>query len=45
MIQMNKKVSEIQQKRSLLMNPGKKKDFDELESWMIEEFFVPYQAS
>ncbi|VVB86696.1 Uncharacterised protein [uncultured archaeon] len=45
MIQMNKKMSEIQQKRSLLINPGKKKESDELESWMIEEFFVPYQAS
>ncbi|SNQ60050.1 hypothetical protein MNV_1560003 [Candidatus Methanoperedens nitroreducens] len=45
MIRMNKKVSEIHQKRSLLINPVKKKDSDELESWMIEEFFVPYQAS
>ncbi len=45
MIQMNKKMYEINQKRSLLINPVKKKESDELESWMIEEFFIPYQAS
>ncbi|KCZ73149.1 hypothetical protein ANME2D_00208 [Candidatus Methanoperedens nitroreducens] len=40
---MNKK-SEINQKRPALINEAKKV-FDELESWVIEEYFVPYQAS
>jgi hypothetical protein len=42
---MNKKMSEINQKRSVLMSVVKKKGYDKLESWMIEEYFVPYQAS
>ncbi|MFZ2411648.1 MAG: hypothetical protein WAW23_08775 [Candidatus Methanoperedens sp.] len=41
---MNKKISEIHQKRAALMNGGKK-ELDALESWMIEEYFVPHQAS
>lgn len=42
---MNKKISEIEQKRPVLLSEGKKKDSEELESWVIEEYFVPYQAS
>jgi len=42
---MNKKISEIHQKRTELMKPGDKKIIDELDYWMIEEYFVPYQAS
>ena len=42
---MNKKIYEINQKRPVLLNVGKKKESQELESWMIEEYFVPYQAS
>jgi hypothetical protein len=41
---MNKKISEIRQKRTVLID-GEKKESDALESWMIEEYFVPYQAS
>ncbi len=41
---MNKKISEIQQKRAVLTNEGKKEP-EALESWMIEEYYVPYQAS
>ncbi len=42
---MNTKISEIQQKRpSLMKNIGKKQP-EALESWMIEEYYVPYQAS
>jgi len=41
---MNKKISEIHQKRDVSINGGKKEP-DALESWMIEEYFVPYQAS
>ncbi|MFA4934818.1 MAG: hypothetical protein WC568_03180 [Candidatus Methanoperedens sp.] len=41
---MNKKISEFHQKRAALINEGKKEP-DALESWMIEEYFVPYQAS
>ncbi len=42
---MNKKISELNQKRPLLINEGKKKMPEDLESWVIEEYFVPYQAS
>jgi len=42
---MNKIISEIQQKRTELIKPGNKKIFEELDNWMIEEYFVPYQAS
>ncbi|MCZ7372044.1 MAG: hypothetical protein O8C59_01990 [Candidatus Methanoperedens sp.] len=42
---MNKKISEIEQKRPGLIKAVVRKDVDELESWMIEEYFVPYQAS
>jgi len=42
---MNKKISEIHQKRPELINGEKKKGSDELEHWMIEEYYVPYQAS
>ncbi len=42
---MNKKISEIHQKQPELMKAGLKKEIDELDSWMIEEYFVPYQAS
>jgi len=42
---MNKKISEIHQKRTALLNVEKKKESENLEYWMIEEFFVPYQAS
>jgi len=41
---MNKKISEIQQKRPGLLK-GEKKIIHELENWVIEEFYVPYQAS
>jgi hypothetical protein len=41
---MNKKVSEIDQKRPQMIKAMAKK-VDELESWMIEEYFIPYQAS
>jgi hypothetical protein len=41
---MNKKITEIHQKRPAMINGGKK-EAEALESWMIEEFFVPYQAS
>ncbi len=40
---MNKKVSEIHQKRNV--SNGGKKEPDAVESWVIEEYFVPYQAS
>ncbi|HEY9246698.1 MAG TPA: hypothetical protein VIO11_07635 [Candidatus Methanoperedens sp.] len=42
---MNKKISEIHQKRPILMNVGKKKESSDIDSWMIEEYYVPYQAS
>ncbi len=42
---MNKKLSEIHQKRALLIIDGKKKESQDLESWMIEEYYVPFQAS
>lgn len=42
---MNKKISEIQQKRAVLIKNGGRKEPEALESWMIEEYFVPYQAS
>lgn len=42
---MNKKISEIHQKRHELINVGKKKETENIESWMIEEYYVPYQAS
>lgn len=42
---MNKKISDIHQKRPELMKAGEKKEVNELDSWMIEEYFVPYQAS
>jgi hypothetical protein len=41
---MNKKTSEIDQKRYVLMK-GEKKESEKLESWVIDEYFVPYQAS
>jgi len=42
---MNKKISEIAQKRSVPTHEGKKKPIEEIESWMIQEYFVPFQAS
>ncbi|MCX9014018.1 MAG: hypothetical protein OIN89_04340 [Candidatus Methanoperedens sp.] len=42
---MNEKIPEIHQKRNTLIKDGDKKDTKTLESWMIEEYFVPYQAS
>ncbi|HLB70646.1 MAG: hypothetical protein OIN88_11025 [Candidatus Methanoperedens sp.] len=41
---MNKKI-ETNQKRPLMIKEGEKKAIEELESWVIEEYFVPYQAS
>jgi len=41
---MNKKISEIHQKRPVLIK-GDRKELQELEYWVIEEFYVPYQAS
>jgi len=41
---MNKKISEIHQKRPVLINEDKK-EMQDLEYWVIEEFYVPYQAS
>jgi hypothetical protein len=41
---MNKKISETHQKRPVLTNGGKKES-EAIESWMIEEYYVPYQAS
>ncbi len=41
---MNKKISETHQKRPVLTNGGKK-EYEAIESWMIEEYYVPYQAS
>lgn len=41
---MNKKISEVEQKR-VLTHEGKKKPIEEIESWMIQEYFVPFQAS
>jgi hypothetical protein len=42
---MNNKISEIQQKRPALMKNMGKKQPVALESWIIEEYYVPYQAS
>jgi hypothetical protein len=42
---MNKKISEIQQKQTVLVNMGKKKESGGIDSWMIEEYYIPYQAS
>ncbi len=42
---MNKKISELNQKHPALINDGKKKESNMLESWVIEEYFVPNQAS
>jgi len=42
---MNKKISEIQQKRHELMKNVGKKGIEALETWMIEEYYVPFQAS
>jgi len=42
---MNNKISDIQQKRAVLLHEGKKKMSNDLESWVIEEYFIPYQAS
>lgn len=42
---MNKIIPEIHEKRNALIKDGDKKDIKTLESWMIEEYFVPYQAS
>lgn len=44
LISMNKKISEIHQKRPVMIK-GEKKEMQELENWVIEEFYVPYQAS
>lgn len=45
LVQMNNKISEIQQKRPALMKNMGKKQPVALESWIIEEYYVPYQAS
>ncbi len=42
---MNKKISEIHQKQVALAKNIVKKGHEALESWMIEEYYVPYQAS
>jgi len=42
---MNKKISEIHQKRPELVKNVGKKGPEALESWMIEEYYVPFQAS
>jgi hypothetical protein len=42
---MNKKISEIEQKPTVQILEGKKKPIEEIESWMIQEYFVPFQAS
>ncbi len=41
---MNKKISDAEHKRVLTLE-GKKKVIEEIESWMIQEYFVPFQAS
>jgi len=41
---MNKKISELNQ-RPELINEGKKKESNGIEYWVIEEYFVPNQAS
>lgn len=45
LIYMKENISEIHQKRTSLVEEGEKKESKTLESWMIEEYFVPYQAS
>jgi len=42
---MNEKIPVIHQKRTPLVKEGNEKKTETLESWMIEEYFVPYQAS
>jgi hypothetical protein len=42
---MNKKISEIQQKQYELMKNVGKKETEAIETWMIEEYYVPFQAS
>jgi hypothetical protein len=42
---MNKRISEIQPKRPELMKNVGKKEIEALETWMIEEYYVPFQAS
>jgi len=42
---MNKKISEIQPKRPESMKNVVKKGIESLETWMIEEYYVPFQAS
>ncbi len=44
LIYMNKKMSELNQ-RPELINEGKKKESNGIEYWVIEEYFVPNQAS
>ena len=45
LIKMNKKISEIEKKQTVQILEGKKKHVEEIESWMIQEYFVPFQAS
>jgi len=42
---MNKKIPDIHQKRPALMKNVIKKDTEPIESWMIEEYYIPFQAS
>jgi len=42
---MNKKMTGVHQKRSAVIGIGKKRESEELESWVIEEYYIPYQAS
>jgi len=42
---MNNKISEIQQKRPAMVKNIGKKQPEAIESWVIEEYYVPHQAS
>ena len=42
---MKENISGIHQKRTSPVEERDKKESKPLESWMIEEYFVPYQAS
>ncbi|MCX9084884.1 MAG: hypothetical protein OIN87_08825 [Candidatus Methanoperedens sp.] len=42
---MNKKISDNQPKRPELMKTAGKKGIQAIETWMIEEYYVPFQAS
>ncbi|MDW7728197.1 MAG: hypothetical protein ACNA7I_01680 [Candidatus Methanoperedens sp.] len=42
---MKEKILEIHQKRTPHIKEGQEKEEKTLESWMIEEYFVLYQAS